>query len=214
MITTATSDLDTQYRTCFENLDTQLELISSFPERVFEYLQSISTQVVKALEAFQDLTQALYATGARLPPGIQPLRGRASQAAEYLASEFSTGAAATNFLNSLTMYNAAQFRQSLNLSQELISALVTAQTLGHLLLQDACPHPALDLKVRLAPFAENMLSQVLATRGYFLHHQDFWDVFHPDLPFPEEADNPTGELVLYDHQAAQAASRYQPYPDH
>jgi len=126
VMATATSDLDAQYRTCFENLDTQLELISSFPERVFEYLQSLSTQVVKALEAFQDLTQALYATGARLPVGIQPLRGRASQAAEYLASEFSTGAAATNFLNSLTMYNAAQFRQSLNLSQELTSAWATA----------------------------------------------------------------------------------------
>ena len=104
---TATSDLDAQYRTCFENLDTQLELISSFPEMVFKYIQSLSTQVVKALEAFQDLPQALYAPGARLPPSIQPLRGRASQAAEYLASEFSTGAAATNFLNSLTMYNAA-----------------------------------------------------------------------------------------------------------
>ena len=49
VMATATSDLDPQYRTCFENLDTQLELISSFPESVFEYLQSLSTQVVKAL---------------------------------------------------------------------------------------------------------------------------------------------------------------------
>ena len=109
------------------------------------------------------------------------------------------------------MYNAVQFRQSLNLSQELISAWVTAQTLGHILLQDACPHSSLDLTVRWAPFAETMLSQVLATRGYFLHHQDFWDVFHPDLPFHEDADNPPGELVIYDHQAAHAASHYQPY---
>ena len=38
VMATATSDLDAQYRTCFENLDTQLELISSFPEMVFEYL--------------------------------------------------------------------------------------------------------------------------------------------------------------------------------
>ena len=29
-----------QYRTCFESLDTQLELISYFPERVLEYLKS------------------------------------------------------------------------------------------------------------------------------------------------------------------------------
>ena len=46
----------------------------------------------------------------------------------------------------------------------------------------------MDLTVRLAPLAETMLSQVLATRGDFLHHQDFWDVVHPDLPFPEETD--------------------------
>ena len=52
VMASATTDLDAQYRTCFENLDSQLELISSFPERVFEYLQSLSTQVVKALEAF------------------------------------------------------------------------------------------------------------------------------------------------------------------
>ena len=78
----ATTDLDAQYRTCFENLYNQLELISSFPERVLEYLQSITTQVVKALEAFQDLTQALYAPGARPHAGMQPLRGRASQGAE------------------------------------------------------------------------------------------------------------------------------------
>ena len=77
-------------------------------------------------------------------------------------------------------------------------------------MHDACPHPALDLTVCLAPFAETMLSQVLATRGCFLHHQDFWDVFHPDLPFHEATDNQPGELVFYDHQAAQAASRYQP----
>ena len=64
-----TTDPDAQYRTCFENLDSQLELISSFPERVFEYLQSLHTQVVKALEAFHDLTQALYATGASMPVG-------------------------------------------------------------------------------------------------------------------------------------------------
>ena len=112
------------------------------------------------------------------------------------------------------MYNAAQFRQSLNLSQELISTWATAQTLGHIMLQDACPHHALDLTDRLAPFAETMLSQVLATRGYFLHHQDFWDVIHPDLPFHEKTDNPRGEFVLYDNQAAQAASSYQPYPEH
>ena len=54
VMATATSDLDAQYRTCFENLDNHLELISSFQERVFEYLQTLSTQVVKALEAFQD----------------------------------------------------------------------------------------------------------------------------------------------------------------
>ena len=76
VMASSTTDLDAQYRTCFENLDNQLELISSFPERVFEYLQYISTQVVKALEAFQDITHALYANGARLPPGIQPLLGR------------------------------------------------------------------------------------------------------------------------------------------
>ena len=174
VMASATTDLDVQYRTCVENLDSQLELISSFPERVFEYLQSLSTKVVKALEAFQDLTQALYAPGARLHVGIQPLRGRASQAAEYLASEFRSGAAATNFLNSMTMYNAAQFRQSLNLSQELISGWPTAQTLGQLLLYDACTHPALYLTVRLTPFAETMLSHVLATRGYFLHHQELF----------------------------------------
>ena len=67
VMASATTDLDAQYRTCFENLDSQLEVISSFPERVFEYLQSLSTQVVKALEAFLDLTQALYAPGARRP---------------------------------------------------------------------------------------------------------------------------------------------------
>ena len=38
VMASATTDLDAQYRTCFENLDSQLELISSFPERVFEYL--------------------------------------------------------------------------------------------------------------------------------------------------------------------------------
>ena len=67
VMASATTDLDAQYRTCFENLDSQLEVISSFTERVFEYLQSLSTQVVKALEAFLDISQALYAPGARLP---------------------------------------------------------------------------------------------------------------------------------------------------
>ena len=59
-----------------------------------------------------------------------------------------------------------------------------------------------------------MLSQVLATRRYLLHNQDFCDVFHPDLPFSEETDNPPGGLVIYDHQAAHAASRYQPCIEH
>ena len=70
VMASATTDLDAQYRTFFENFDSHFELISSFPERVFEYPQSLSTQVVKALEAFQDLTQALYAPGARRPAGI------------------------------------------------------------------------------------------------------------------------------------------------